>query len=88
MSPETLLMSPPIPYMGGDISYMSPPIFVIAPVTFVSLRARHICRVQLLFPCMHACMGPCIVMGEPVGACSKQTDRGHSRQTCVTALQR
>ena len=96
MSPETfikclrrqLLMSPPIPYMGGDISYTSPPLFVIAPVTYVSLRAHGICHVRLLFPCMHACIGPCIGMGEPGGACSKQADRGHSRQTCVTAVQR
>ena len=81
-------MSPPIPYMGGDISYTSPPLFVIAPVTYVSLRAHGICRMQLLFTCIHACIGPCIGMGEPGGACSKQADRGHSRQTCVTAVQR
>ena len=81
-------MSPPIPYMEADISYMSPSLFVIALVTFLSLRARRICRVQLLFPCMHACLGPCIVMWEPGGTCSKQADRRHSRPTRETALQR
>ena len=81
-------MSPPIPYMAGDISNMSPSLFVIAPVTYVSLRARHTCRVQLLFSCMHACMGPLIVMGEPGGTCSRQADRRHSRLTREIALQR